>query len=47
MAFASVLFFAAISGRMRSRRNQWALLGVGFVLFTAASLLLAFFPKLV
>ena len=47
VAFASVLFFAAISGRMKSRRNQWVLLGVGLALFTFAGALLLSFPKLV
>jgi hypothetical protein len=47
VAFASVLFFAAISGRMRARRSQWALLGVGLVVFVAASAFLIAFPKLI
>jgi hypothetical protein len=47
VAFASVLFFAAISGRMKSRRNRWILLGVGLTIFTLATVLLLFFPKLV
>jgi hypothetical protein len=47
VAFASVLFFAAISGRMKSRRNQWVLLGVGLALFVVAAALLLSFPKLV
>ncbi len=47
VAFASVLFFSAISGRMRSRRSQWALLGVGLVVFVAASSFLISFPKLI
>ena len=47
VALAAVLFFAAISGRMKSRRSQWALLGMGLVLFGIAMMLLLFFPKLV
>jgi hypothetical protein len=46
VAFASVLFFSAISGRMRSRRSQWALLGVGLVVFTLAAGFLVTFPKI-
>lgn len=45
VAFASVLFFAAISGRMKSRRHQWTVLGISLALFTAATLLLILFPK--
>lgn len=47
VALAAVLFFAAISGRMKSRRSQWALLGMGLALFAFAMMLLLFFPKLV
>jgi hypothetical protein len=47
VAFASVLFFAAISGRMVSRRSQWLLLGLGLVIFLVATGLLVFYPKLV
>lgn len=45
--FASVLFFAAMSGRVRSSRSQWVLLGVGLVLFGVALALLVAYPKLV
>lgn len=45
VAFATVLFFAAISGRMRNRRSQWATLGVGLVLFAAAATILLLLPK--
>jgi hypothetical protein len=45
VAFASVLFFAAMSGRMKSRVNQWTVLGVGLALFTTATVLLVFLPK--
>jgi hypothetical protein len=47
IAFASVLFFAAISSRMRARRDQWILLGVGLTVFVLAVALLLSFPKLV
>lgn len=47
VAFASVLFFAAISGRMKAHRDQWILLGVGLTIFAVAVSLLALFPKLV
>lgn len=45
VAFASVLFFAAISGRMRARRDQWILLGLALTIFVVAVLLLIFYPK--
>ena len=47
IGFACVLFFAALSERMRRRSAQWALLclgGAGFVLLTIA---LISFPKLI
>ncbi len=47
VAFASVLFFTAMSGRMVSRRAQWLLLVLGLVLFVLAASLLLFYPKLV
>ena len=47
VAFAAVLFFAAMSGRMRSRSGQWTMLGVALGLFTMAVLFLIVFPKLV
>ena len=47
VAFAAVLFFAAISGRMKSHRSQWALLGMGLAIFLVAMSLLLFYPKLV
>jgi hypothetical protein len=47
VAFATVLFFAALSGRMRTDRAQWAFLVLGLVGFLAASSLLLAFPKLV
>lgn len=47
MAFASVLFFAAMSGKVTSRPYQWTLLGVSLGLFTMAVLFLIIFPKLI
>jgi hypothetical protein len=47
IGFATVLFFAALAGRMRSSRAQWALLGLGFVGFLVMGGLLLSFPKLV
>ena len=45
VGFASVLFFAAMSGRMKSPRSQWTLLGMALALFTTVSILLIVFPK--
>jgi len=45
VAFASVLFFAAMSGRMKSRRSQWTLLGISLAAFAGAVFLLLLFPK--
>jgi len=45
--YATVLFFAAISGRMRSSRAQWVMLGIALVGFAVATAFLASFPKLV
>lgn len=47
VAFAAVLFFAAMSGRMRSTRAGDVLLGFGLVLFVVASAFLISYPKLV
>ncbi len=47
VGFAAVLFFAAISGRMRRARSQWLLLGIGFLGFAVCSFFLLSFPKLV
>lgn len=44
--FASVLFFAGISLRMKSTVNAWIMLGAGIVLFLLATTLIATFPKL-
>lgn len=45
--FASVLFFAGISLRMKSAVNSWIMLGIGFTLFAVAVGLIATYPKLV
>jgi hypothetical protein len=47
VAFATVLFFAALSGRMRTARARRFLLGLGFVGFIAASVVLMSFPRLI
>lgn len=46
IGFATVLFFAAVSGRMTSRTAQWTLLGVGGAGFIFCSAILLSFPKL-
>jgi hypothetical protein len=45
--FASVLFFTAMSGRVRAVRSQQVLLGMGLTLGLLGLVLLATFPKLV
>ncbi|MGY1600854.1 hypothetical protein [Geodermatophilus sp. SYSU D00815] len=45
--FAAVLFFAAMSGRVRAHRSQWLLLGTGLLLGAVGVVFLAAFPKLV
>jgi hypothetical protein len=45
VAFASVLFFAAMSGKMRSRGRQLILLDSALALFATGALLLLIFPK--
>ncbi len=45
VAFASVLFFAAMAGRMRSRGRQLILLDSALALFAMGALLLLVFPK--
>lgn len=47
VGFATVLFFAALSGRMRSPRTQWLLLGLGGAGFVVLAGVLATFPRLV
>ena len=46
VAFATVLFFTALSGKMRSRRSQLALLGLGLLGFVVTSAILLFYPVL-
>lgn len=46
VVFATVLFFGAISGRVRAKRNQWLLLGFGIVGFLGAAGVLLTFPRL-
>ncbi len=45
--FAAVLFFAAMSNRMRKLRSRVTLLGFALVLATVGVVLLATFPKLI
>jgi hypothetical protein len=47
VAFAAVLFFAAMSGRMKSTRGGDVLLGLAIALFLVTSSFLIAFPKLV
>lgn len=47
IGFATVLFFTALSGRMRRRAAQWVLLGLGGVGFVVLAIVLASFPKMV
>lgn len=47
VAFASVLFFTALSGRMRQSQTQWLLLGMAAVGFVITAGFLLSFPKLV
>lgn len=47
IAFAVVLFFGALAGRMRDARSQWALLGLGIVGCMVLSGVLLSYPKLV
>src|SRR4051794_6100758 len=47
IGFATVLFFAALSGRMRSSGAQWSLLAIGGILFVVCAGFLLSFPKLV
>lgn len=47
IGFAAVLFFGALSGRMRSPTAQWTLLGAGGVGFLVLAAVLLSFPKLV
>ncbi|MEU4450163.1 hypothetical protein AB0F44_02480 [Nocardioides sp. NPDC023903] len=47
IGFASVLFFAALSERMRRRSAQWALLCIGGVGFVLLAVVLMTFPKMI
>ena len=47
IGFAIVLFFGALSGRMRNPSMQWALLALGGVGFLVLAVTLLTFPKLV
>lgn len=47
IGFATVLFFAALSERMRRRSAQWALLCIGGFGFVLLAIVLASFPKLI
>ena len=44
---AVVLFFTAMSTRVKKGRNQWILLGSALVLFVVIAGLLAFYPRLI
>lgn len=44
--FAIVLFFAAMSGKIREKRLQWFMIGVGLVLFVYEAISLLTYPKL-
>jgi len=47
IGFAAVLFFAAMSGRLKADRAKWALLAVGVVGFLVFAGFLISFPKMV
>lgn len=47
IGFATVLFFTALSERMRRRSAQWALLCIGGVGFVLLAVILATFPKMI
>jgi hypothetical protein len=47
IGFACVLFFAALSERMRRRNAQWALLCIGGVGFVILAVILVTFPKMI
>ena len=44
--FATVLFFGAVSGRVRRTLSGWILIGTAAVIFIGASSILVTFPKL-
>lgn len=45
VAFASVLFFAGMSGQVVQRRSQWLLVGIAIGFFVMAATFLAVFPR--
>lgn len=47
VVFALVLFFAAVSGRVRELRNQRILLGIAVVLFIGAVAVVLSYPKII
>lgn len=47
VVFATVLFFAAVSGRVKKNLSAWFLLGVGLVLFIGAAATLIAYPKII
>lgn len=47
VVFATVLFFAAISGRVKKTTNAWFLLVVGVVLFIGAAVTLISYPRII
>jgi len=47
VVFATVLFFAAVSGRVKNNFNSWLLLSVGLVLFIGAAVTLITYPKMI
>jgi hypothetical protein len=47
VVFATVLFFAAVSGRVKRNLSAWFLLGVGLVLFATATVILVSYPKII
>ncbi len=46
VAYASVLFFAGMSSKVRAHRSQWAMLWVAIAFFVGATVLVATFPKM-
>jgi len=44
--FATVLFFAAVSNRVRKSMSSWTLVGVALVVFVGSATVLASLPKL-
>lgn len=47
VVFATVLFFAAVSGRVKRTSSAWFLLGVALVLFIGAAVTLISYPKMI